>query len=706
MTIPEWSDVKQVSVFRREQDQKPLPQSNAPKNLHVLVRGTVLLPKGKYVLRVSADDCYQAWLDGIFLGSGPAPGYPQRYFYQEYPITGGGKRVIALHLYYQGLINRVWNSGDGRFGVWAEIVQGDNILSRCDERWKYQICSAYSGDVVGYETQFLENFDSRKYPEHWEKPAYSDRDWPHLVRAGYADYRLERQPTQNLDWQSRTANRTSVIPRGTLLDFGKEITGVLSIKAMGRDGQKVRILYGEELDGAGEVRYELRCNCRYEETWTLKNGISTFHGYDYKAFRYVQLEFEPDVTIMECRARVRHYPMDEEACRLKCKTDQLDEIFEICKNAVRCGTQESFLDCPSREKGQYLGDAILTARSHVWLTGKTGMLRKCIGDFIASARISKGLMAVAPGSLMQEIADFSLLFPMLPLTDYAFTGDRAFLRECYPTVRAMTEAFGKYARRDGLLENVSEQWNLVDWPENLRDGYDFPLTRPIVGQGCHNVVNALWYGAWVMREKMESILALPSEGRSEQLKEAFRNAFYREERHLFADSEVSDHCSLHANLYAAYFGLLPPKDVDDFEKLMLTPDRCCGVFPMYFALKALARGGKHDAFYRLLTRDDAYGWRNMLREGATACFETWGKDQKWNTSLCHPWASSPISLIIEDIAGVKPTAGKFRFSPNIPECISDFDLTLPLQGERYRITLINNELKMKRMESNADTANE
>ncbi len=278
MTIPEWSNVKQVPVFHREQNTQPLPQSNAPKNLHVLVRGAVVLPEGQYILRISADDCYQAWLDGRFLGSGPAPGYPQRYFYQEYPITGGGKRVNALHLYYQGLINRVWNSGDGRFGVWAEIVRENNVLARCDEHWKYQICDAYSGDTVGYETQFLENFDSRKYPEHWEEPAYPDHDWPHLVRAGYADYRLEKQPTQNLDWQSRAAGRTSALPQGILLDFGKEITGVLLLRASGRNGQTVRILYGEELDDSGAVRFELRCNCRYEEICTLKTASAPFMG--------------------------------------------------------------------------------------------------------------------------------------------------------------------------------------------------------------------------------------------------------------------------------------------------------------------------------------------------------------------------------------------------------------------------------------------
>lgn len=706
MTIPEWSQVKQISVLHREQELAPLPETYSPKNLHVLVRGTVELPAGEYILRVSADDYYYAWVDGEFLGCGPAPGYPQRYFYQEYPISGGGKRTIALHLYYQGLQNRVWNSGDGRFGLWVEILQGGRILACCDERWKYQICNAYSGDIAGYETQFLENFDSREYPEHWEEPAYPDDAWANLIRAEWADYQMEKQPTQNLYLKTRAASQITGIPGGLLLDFEKEITGFVFLRASGRDGQKIRIRYGEELENTGRVRFEMRCNCRYEETWTLKNGISELHGYDYKAFRYVELQFDPDVTILESYAKVRHYPMEDDACRLKCKTDQLEEIFEICKNAVRCGTQESFLDCPSREKGQYLGDAIITAHSHVWLTGKTDMLRKCIGDFIASAAVSDGLMAVAPGSYMQEIADFSLLFPMLPLTDYAFTGDKAFLRGCYPTVKAMTEAFGKYSRPDGLLENVSEQWNLVDWPENLRDGYDFPLTRPIVGQGCHNVVNALWYGVWVMREEMEATLELPSAGYSRQLKEAFQKAFYREDRKLFADSTISDHCSLHANLYAAYFGLLPPEAVDAFEALMLTPGRHCGVFPMYFALAALARGGKYETVYRLLTRDDGYGWRNMLREGATACFEVWGKEQKWNTSLCHPWASSPISLIIEELAGVKPIAGGIRMEPHIPSAISEFDLTIPLRGDRYRIKLTNDELSMERMNNNADTANE
>jgi hypothetical protein len=59
----------------------------------------------------------------------------------------------------------------------------------------------------------------------------------------------------------------------------------------------------------------------------------------------------------------------------------------------------------------------------------------------------------------------------------------------------------------------------------------------------------------------------------------------------------------------------------------------------------------------------------MVKEGATTCFEAWGKEQKTNTSLCHPWASSPIPIIIEDLFGLTPAeAGwkRWSFEPKVP----------------------------------------
>lgn len=687
MTIPEFARLEPIDLLGREQSS--LPQPGAVQNLHILVWGQLELPPGGYQLLVTADDHYQLWLQGAYQGQGPVPSYPHRSCYDIYPVSGG-KTTVALHLYYQGLRNRVWNSGDNRLGLWLSVRRGREEIACCDGTWKYTLCHAYSGQPTGYDTQFLENFDSRLWPSGWEQPDFDHSGWGHLAPAAWHGPLLEPRPIRPLAEYPLPPHSRTAISGGVLLDFGREITGTVMAEASGPPGSRVVLRFGEELE-EGRVRWKLRCNCDYQETWTLGQGISRLHPYDYKAFRYAELLCPPEVTIHSAVGWVRHYPMGE-ACTLRCKEGELEDIFRICKNAVRCCTQEGYLDCPSREKGQYLGDAVITARSQIWLTGSTEVLRKCVRDFLDSQAISPTPMAVAPGSLMQEIGDFSLLFPLLLLTDYAFTGDLDFLARGYPSVVTMTEGFRRYQREDGLLGQVGDLWNLVDWPENLRDGYDFPLTRPVVGPGCHNVINALWYGANRMREEIEELLGLPVKKRSSEIGKAFRTAFYREEQRLFADSEASSHCSLHSNVYPAYFGLLPKEAERSYEALLLTPGRCCGAIPTYFALKSLGKLGRQETLLKLLTREDAWGWRNMLREGATAAFEAWGRDQKWNTSLCHGWNSGPIPLFIEELAGLQPDPAApegLSFRPPVLPGRPDFTLRVPWQGKIWEVSQRN-----------------
>ncbi len=78
----------------------------------------------------------------------------------------------------------------------------------------------------------------------------------------------------------------------------------------------------------------------------------------------------------------------------------------------------------------------------------------------------------------------------------------------------------------------------------------------------------------------------------------------------------------------------------------------------YFVLKALTRNERYDEADKIIVNETAQGWVNMLREGASCCFEAWGKEQKWNTSLCHPWASAPIPVLVEDILPNNESIGK------------------------------------------------
>lgn len=536
-TIPEFAHTQPLCMYHKESEGMPSDrctagaQTDSRGNLHVLARAEYLwengdLPGARAVMRITADDYYKLYINGRYAGQGPAPAYPEYYYYNELDITRylkKGKNVLAVHLYYQGLVNRVWNSGDGRSGIACEISETRSITKKSRiiiPRWRYKVTRAYSGAVTGYDTQFLEDFASRIWDEDWNMPEFADQMWKPMVRAERADHQCSRQPTEMLQVYRIRPKTLKKTREGWLADMGEEITGALLVWAESDgDGKTIVIRCGEELEEAGpiqKVRYDMRCNCRYEETWTLKKGACRLEPYDYKGFRYAELALSPGIRVTRVEAEVRHYPMDETRCMLSTDNPALDGIFRICKNGVKYGTQEAYLDCPTREKGQYLGDALITAHAHVWLTGDVRMLRKCIAQFAHTAGICPGLMAVAPGDYMQEVADFSLLWSQLLLLDYQFTGDRRFLKKYLPAAEGIIRHFRRYEREDGLLEQVADKWNLVDWPENLRDGYDFELSRPVVAPGCHNVVNALYVGAVKTLEELMDIPEAPVDHLEEQ----------------------------------------------------------------------------------------------------------------------------------------------------------------------------------------------
>ncbi len=651
-----FAHLQPLDLLCREQEHRPVELPEELKNLHMTYRYRFQFAAGKPVtLHITADDYYKLYINGSFVGQGPAQGYHFSYHWNEYDITAylhDGENEIVTQVYYQGLINHAYQSGDRRMGLLAAAFQNGCCLFGTDECWECAVSDAYvMTHTMGYDTVIAENVDLRK-PLRYEKCAI-----------GWETYTFCDTPVTPLSVYTVEPVEVSRIPGGYLYDFGGEITAVLSVRMSGKAGQRVRILCGEELcDSPERVRYDMRCNSRCEEYITLEEGENTYCQYEYRGFRYAAVLPEGDGELPEIKAQVQHYPFDDAYCQLETESEVLKAVWDMCKRSVKYGCQETYIDCPTREKGQYLGDMVITSRAQVILTGDTSLLKKAIRDIMASSRISEGLMAVAPSGLMQEIADYSLQFPILALWHYECTGDREFLKENLAVCRKMLEHFARFTRPDGLLEDVTDQWNLVDWPENLRDGYDFPLTRPMKkGSGCHNVLNAFYVGCVDTVEKICKILGVPCESQSSRLRQAFNREFFNSRIGLYTDSAHTDHSALHSNVIPLFYGLCPPEHEQKIADYIVSKKLCCGVYMAYFLLKALCRVGRTQDALALITSTEENSWYNMVREGATTCFEAWGKDQKWNTSLCHPWASAPISLLAEDILPVMPEVGRIIY---------------------------------------------
>ncbi len=653
ITTERFIGLKPINVYHKELDKKEIEES-AVKNYHTHFRKKLVLAGcSKVKIRISADDYYKLYINGSFVCQGPAPAYPEFYNYNEVDISEfvkNGENIITVHVYYQGCINRVWNSGDNRQGMIVDIFADGKYIGGTDETWRYTEPREFSGKTTGYETTYLEDIDFNFKDSDW-KMSYSD-DYKQAVVSD-TDYDFKDLPVECIDvYTVKPETIVKINDTDYFIDFGKEITGQFYMTVKGEKNQKVIIMYGEETESETQTRYNMRCNCEYIDECTLSGDLDELEFYDYKAFRYVNIKTDRDNLNPDSFAAVVRHHKFEERFMLKSDVRHLKEIWDLCVHTLKVGVQEGFLDCPTREKGQYLGDFTVSGLAYLYITGDREIYKKTLWDFAHTANICPGLMSVAPGSIMQEIADFSLQYPLQILNYYRVTKDKKTIEELYPTVQNLMDYFARFERADGLLENANEKWNLVDWPKNLRDGYDVNNEEKTAERPCHNILNAFYINAQQCFDKINKILDKPTVNKTDRLKKAYLAAFYDKTTHSFYDTEAHDHSALHSNVLAVYADIAPKESYETVRKLIMNKGLCCGTQFSYFVLKALAKMGAYEDELALITNKSRHSWVNMLREGATTCFEAWGKEQKWNTSLCHPWSCSPIIAIIEDIAKV------------------------------------------------------
>lgn len=679
ITTKEFYSLEPLDIYSKELNRKTV--KNTPAHLmnnHCRFRKKFIADNSaSYTINISADDYYKLYVNGKFVCQGPASNRADKYYYNSADITPyviQGENVIAVHIYYQGYINRVWNSGDNRQGLIADVFENEKLFLSTDKSWVYDYAKEYTdGGTVGYDTQFLENIDFNLATPGWNLPGFDDSMYINAIESDKDDHIFSAcVPTVDV-YSVKPAMVKKIAPGHLFVDMGREYTGQLHFVACGKKDEKVIIRHGEETldENPFAVRFDMRCNCRYEEVCTLSGGNDEFLFYDYKTFRYAEIISESEcINPDNIHMTVRHHKFNKDGFEIVSNDKLLENIWEICANALAIGVQEGYLDCPSREKGQYLGDFVVSGLAHMYLTGDWQMYRKTLLEFADYCFICDGMMAVAPGSFMQEIADFSLLYPHAVANYLKYTGDKKTVEQLIPVVDGILKYFEKYKRPDGLLVGVVDKWNLVDWPENLRDDYDFDLKRPHNPDGCHNVINAYYCIALKCAEELKSALNIPCVSQYENVCKAYIKEFYKADKKLFTDTAISDHTSLHSNVLPVFAGIAPEDAKESIKNLIVSKGLCCGVWFSYFALKSLGMLGYYDTEYDFIVNKTEHSWYNMISEGATTCYEAWGKEQKWNTSLCHPWASSPVIAVIEDIAGISSESffeDKKSFDSHIPD---------------------------------------
>ncbi|MBP5092909.1 MAG: alpha-L-rhamnosidase N-terminal domain-containing protein [Abditibacteriota bacterium] len=159
-----------------------------PKHLVVAARGSFTHTAGNVSLTIGADNRYQLYVNGAFVGHGPVRSFASNTRLDTYDITPyvrRGKNVVAVQVISHGC--STFQSVMQRGGLIAEVKSKDKVICRTgDKSWKMAVNPAYGTNVprISCQQGWTEVFDARKDLVNWMNPEYNDSKWekPDIVK--------------------------------------------------------------------------------------------------------------------------------------------------------------------------------------------------------------------------------------------------------------------------------------------------------------------------------------------------------------------------------------------------------------------------------------------------------------------------------------------------------------------------------------------
>ena len=425
--------------------------------------------------------------------------------------------------------------------------------------------------------------------------------------------------------------------------------------------------------------------------YTEKDGEQVAEPFTYWGWRYLEIS-DPgeDLTAADISAVVQNTDAVHPAT-FTSSNDTLDKVFELMRRSALQSAQNVFLDTPTREKGQFLGDAIDESWATMATEGERSLTRQAIVAFMSSQKRywpNGGMNSVYPnGDAKRDIPDYTEMFPEWVWRYYQTTGDAALLRQALPVMRNVADYTWNAVDSHGLVANLPGGsgpylYGIIDWPAPMRYGY---VTTDNVDR---TVVNALAVGA--QRSVAQAAEALGEAAtrstyadRADRLSAAMRQQLVDPTTGnwsdgLTADGTRIDHQGEHSQSFPAAYGVADPATYrrigDDLSALGMQQ----GPMTLRTLLEALRVVDRPDTMVRILTDPAHDGPAQVLAEGGTFMWEQWTPgcgtsdctpsqvSQSNSESFSHGWGGAGAVGVIEGLLGLtvtSPAAESVRIEP-------------------------------------------
>jgi alpha-L-rhamnosidase len=459
---------------------------------HVAFRGTFKTSSEKGFLRIIGASEYLVWLDGKLVHDGP-PRYDKAFpEFQTIPFSlPTGKHTLAVHVRNNGVTTRIIS--DIPPFLACDVFDGsvrDSVEWKCARIPGYQPRARRISDTLGW----IDWCNTGPIWRDWQGPDFDDSKWvsPVSVNPGIGSItEAKTKPVRMNDLPIKPIASGKLIstygyerddpavrffldeldPKGVpaqgvwrRYDLGRVRIGRPKLTLDLPKGAIVEFALCEELRH-GRVHPWLNLSgsssCNMDH-FVARGGPQEFMPFTPKGGRFLEVHVKASSEVKfvkEAFLERTYFP--EPQGSFTCDDPLLNKIWKTGVETVRACSEDAFVDCPTRERGQWTGDVASVATEIAAVAwNDLSLSRRALVQAAQSAR-SDGLVAgVGPGD-PGYLSTYAAQWVTACVHYWELSGDKSLLIELLTAARKNMAAFRAQTSKDGVADGLG--WGFVDW---------------------------------------------------------------------------------------------------------------------------------------------------------------------------------------------------------------------------------------------------
>lgn len=445
---------------------------------------------GAFELTVAASTVYRVYLNGAFVGWGPARTVYGFACVDRWPLKARpGRNALVVEVAGYRFESFQYSGGEPFFAA-TVTADGRSVAATPSGFEAVETPRAKTGPVYSRQRGFVaEAYEVDRDWTAWTSGGASAR--PRLKVVPVAGPKLLPRAVPYPDFTLNEGFRPDRDAKGgEIYALGTIDSGFVGLRVTCTTPGRLAVEFDEALGTNGVI--DLRRNgdplvswhAMYNRlVWDVKEPgdyvLETIEPYTLK-FARIAVESGAFAGARPYLRRCRHAKVAQ--ADFRSDDPELDALFAAAKESLAQNGVDFFTDCPSRERVGWLCDTFFSAETAAWLTGDFSLEREYLLNFTRTDDFGKdiprgaipGFMPSRRGGVMPTYMMWYALQCCAAAERMDAAARQGFLAAVRPRIEGVFGWLGGF-EREGLLENLPG-WVFIEWSKanSYVKGVNFP----------------------------------------------------------------------------------------------------------------------------------------------------------------------------------------------------------------------------------------